>query len=211
MHDFLHDSKLQITNNNQEEFLDKEMADFLPSRLSSKKLEQSEYIHTSVVDSQEGPLSRYTVSSTTGKLVSPHTSAVEQTGSFGVHPFEERVRNIESHCGIVEAPFDRTLAERVKILEDKILRIEHFYPQIATHVFNYGKAELEASNRPGGRVSKVPGLTNVKVKRSKPEGEDVLTSQELPKNHQSLTSLKSRMAELKSRLLKKKKKSPSIS
>lgn len=66
---------------------------------------------------------------------------------------DERVRNIETHFGILQPPANLTLMERVKILEDKMLKIEQTYPQIAVRCFNYGSAEVLASSRPGGRVS----------------------------------------------------------
>jgi hypothetical protein len=84
-------------------------------------------------------------------------------------------------------------------LEDKILKIEQFYPQIAAHVFNYGQAEVEASTKPGGRISKLhsslPNKKRAVVKDTKTLNEN--------DDDSSLGELKRRMGELKTRLLKK--------
>lgn len=156
---FLASKRAKVNASNQEEFIDTiTMENTDASRTKTKALCRTDHIVSSVVDNQDGPLSRSVISSTSGKLISPH--GYEQHGSTTTGSrlnLEERVRNIETHMGIVVSPLERTLVDRIKVLEDKILKIEQFYPQIAAHVFNYGKAEVEASSRPGGRVSKVPG------------------------------------------------------
>lgn len=211
-----------VNTSNQEEYIECSRA--RPdscARASCRRLERGTHIRASVVDNREGPLSRSVVASTSGKLVSPHGMGsvaegikYDESGDRVVFSgLEERVRNVETHLGIVVAPVDKSLAERVKILEDKILKIEQFYPQIASHVFNYGRAEVEASSRPGGRVSKLPGLesSQSKAKRAReepPPPEDRIEYESKASNpaEDSLYELKRRMLELKSRLMKTKPK-----
>lgn len=203
-----------IDSRNQEEFIETVDGVDLPARLCPRKVIKENHIKSTVVDNQEGPLSRSIVSSTSGKLVSPHgLNIFSDPDRPTFNGLEERVRNIETHLSIVVAPLDKSLAERVKILEDKILKIEQFYPQIAAHVFNYGQAEVEASTRPGGRVSKLPGAsTNLPAKRRIKDDPNILTEEEHldqienPNiDDSSLGELKRRMIELKCRLLKQAK------
>jgi hypothetical protein len=212
--EFVQSKRAAVNVSNQEEFLETVEDTGQAARTNTREIERESHIRASVVDNQEGPLSRSLIASTSGKLVSPHGVAVAFDGAERpvFNALEERVRNIETHLGIVVAPLDKSLVQRVKILEDKILKIEQFYPQIAAHVFNYGKAEVEASSKPGGRVSRIPGLsTGGNKKRTRDEilqeegGED----EELALNHQpdesSLGELKRRMNDVKSRLLKSSK------
>jgi hypothetical protein len=117
---------------------------------------------------------------------------------------------------IMTVPLDKNLVERVKILEDKILKIEQYYPQIAAHVFNYGKAEAQASMRPGGRVSRIPGShssghstgSSRSVMRERKEMlvdvgvEDNTEFGGEEDSNSSLQELRRRMEELRSRLLR---------
>lgn len=204
---FLQEKRLAINTSNIEEFIDTiEGAEGEPepaSRCATKLIDRSVHIRSTAVDNQDGPLSRSLISTTSGALVSPHGIVGSSGESLHFDGLEERVRNLETHMGIVVAPLDKSLAERVKVLEDKILKIEEFYPQIAAHVFNYGKAEVEASSRPGGRVSKMPGAFTAAPalgKRDGPEEADVDVGQSV--DDSSLGELRRRMDELKNRLLK---------
>ena len=214
MEEFIRSKRATVNVSNQEEFLETVGDAGQAARTSTREIERESHIRASVVDNQEGPLSRSLITSTSGKLVSPHGVAITFDGAERpvFNALEERVRNIETHLGIVVAPLDKSLVQRVKILEDKILKIEQFYPQIAAHVFNYGKAEMEASSRPGGRVSRIMGSsTGGSKKRIRDEilqeegGEDdELTLHQQP-DESSLGELKRRMNDVKSRLLKSSK------
>lgn len=204
---FLREKRRTINTSNIEEFIDtiEEAKDESEpaSRCAAKLLDRDIHIRSTAVDNQDGPLSRSLISTTSGALVSPHGIVGSSSEQIYFDGLEERVRNLETHMGIVVAPLDKSLAERVKVLEDKILKIEEFYPQIAAHVFNYGKAEVEASSRPGGRVSKMPGAFATAPalgKRDGPEEGDVDVGQGV--DDSSLGELRRRMDELKSRLLK---------
>ncbi|PJF17806.1 hypothetical protein PSACC_02372 [Paramicrosporidium saccamoebae] len=206
---FIKDKGELIGRQNQEEFIETVEDSGLPARLNTRLINKESHIRSSVVDNQDGPLSRSVISSTCGKLVSPHGIVVSHDISDRpvFNGLEERVRNIETHLGIVVAPLDRSLVERVKVLEDKILKIEMFYPQIASRVFNYGRAEAEASARPGGRVSKLPGTTSnaASKKRVKEDAVQEVEEDSDAVDDSSLGELKRRMSELRSRLLKQTK------
>lgn len=109
-------------------------------------------------------------------LASPH--AQENTIST-LNPLEDRMRAIEKHLGFIIEPIDKDLNQRIKILEEKILRIEHQFPQIATNFFNYGQAEIRASLKPGGRISNLHysnrSTTSSSSKKIKMEPEDLLS------------------------------------
>lgn len=211
---FIQNKRKHIDETNREEFIESvkgEEEEFGASRTCTKRLEKDLHIKASVVDNQDGPLSRsLLVSSTSNKLVSPHGVAITYDHSERpiFNGIEERVRNVETHLGIVVAPLDKSLLERVKILEDKILRIEQLYPQIASHVFNYGRAEIEASSKPGGRVSRMPGIPGGTPSLKKRPREEVQTpvEEEEPSSSypedSSLGELRRRMNDLKHRLLK---------
>ncbi len=234
---FLKEKRQAIDASNVEEFIDVGSPlghGLWSARLNARQLSQETHIRATVVDNHEGPLSR-SVGTTSGKLVSPHGGSMpsydvalrdrEHFGTFNA--LEERLRNVETHLGIVVAPIDRSLTERVKVLEDKILKIEQYYPQIAVHVFNYGQAEVDASSRPGGRVSRVPNAPSGGTKRRAREDASLGTQRQAGRPLQmyddcseeadyckgpddeegaaadgsSLGDLKRRMSELKQRLM----------
>lgn len=227
---FTKSSVQSVCRSNLEEFIDQEVVknEAGSARTVAPSLDIDVYIPVIKADNQEGPLGCTIISSTISSLVSPHGVANSTGGGFSerpvqFNPLEERIRNIETHLGIVIAPIDQSLAQRVQVLEEKILRIECTYPQIASHVFNYGRAEVEASSRPGGRVSRAPGApqsssrkknrpnsSNNGVLKTKYVDDDIGKSglDDIPENfgvsnEESLEELKRRMEELKQRLLSK--------
>lgn len=145
-------------------------------------------ISKSTTNNDGGPLSSSIISSS---LASPHALTATTTSSTinistttptittnTLNPLEDRVRAMEKHLGFIIEPIDKDLNQRIKILEEKILRIEHQFPQIATNFFNYGQAEIRASSRPGGRISNLhftnrtaSGSSSKKIKM---EPEDLL-------------------------------------
>lgn len=105
---------------------------------------------------------------------------------------EERIKNLETHLGIITAPCDKDLYTRIKAVEDKILKIEQHYPQIAAHCFNYGRAEKVASTRPGGRVSKID--LNKRPVAKKLSGIEADSVQEL---HEKMVKLREKLVKIK--------------
>lgn len=197
--DFISERTAYTAISNSEEFIDFNENESC-SKVTTVKIDKTVHIQATVADNQDGPLQK-SISTTSGMLVSPHHSIRDSQGAFKFNALEERVRNIETHVGIVLAPVDKSLSDRVKILEDKILRIEQYYPQIAAHVFNYGKAEAEASSRPGGRVSKLPKTSEKEDLKSKSKKQRRLEESSIDTD--SLDYLKKRMAQIKCDLLKK--------
>lgn len=198
--------RAMIEASNIEEFIeDKIETPESAARCNTRQLDRTIHIRTTAVDNQDGPLSRSIIASTSGKLVSPHGSSTTATlnDQFHFDGLEERVRNIETHLGIVIAPIEKSLIERIKVLEDKILKIEELYPQIAAHVFNYGRAEVEASSKPGGRVS---GRTGAKGAAAASQKFASQTADNIAADFEedsSLNELKRRMDDVRHRLLNK--------
>lgn len=118
-----------------------EAADEYSARTSPSLIDRNKHMKTAVIDNQDKFLKR-------SLMLEPENSKLFVAA-------EERIRNLETHFGVLTAPCDKDLFARIKILEDKVLKIEQHYPQIAAHCFNYGNAEREASQRPGGRVTKM--------------------------------------------------------
>ena len=147
---------------------------------------------TAVIDNSDGPLTK----SINQSLLHPfNESGTHQNSGALFCAAEERIRNLETHLGIVTVPIDKNLYERIKIVEDKILKIEQHYPQIAAHCFNYGKAEVDASYRPRGRVSHY--FQEEKGRKRKKQ----MKAEAMQFDESSLQSLKNRMAQLKEQLL----------
>lgn len=142
------------------------------------QVNRQEHIKTAVIDNQDRFLSR--------------TITFDGPDSDQFVAAEERIRNIETHLGILTAPCDKGLYERIKILEDKIMKIEQQYPQIAAHCFNYGQVEREASRRPGGRVSKPEYKTRIKIRV--PPSMDTTKVQEI---QEKMLNLKKRLSKNK--------------
>lgn len=134
--------------NNRVEFTCSE--DIECARTSAIQVSRQEHIKTAVIDNQDRFLSR--------------SLNLDKQEPLKFNAAEERLCNLESHLGILTAPCDKNLFSRIKAVEDKILKIEQQYPQIAAHCFNYGEMEREASRRPGGRVSKPEAKTKIKIR-----------------------------------------------
>lgn len=140
-----------------------------------------------IVDNQDGVLSRFTA---------------KQTDRSASDYVEERLRNIESHLGVpppVHYPSD--VYARLKVLEDKIMKMEELYPQVAAHLLNYAE---NTDDRTGGRVTRVPGFyKELRITKKKRSGGAVEApiGISLEAAHAS-DILKGKMAELKNKLLK---------
>lgn len=165
--------QIQSGANNREEFTSPSEAGC--ARTSALQVNRQEHIKTAVIDNQDRFLSRST------------TFDVPESTYFVAA--EERIHNIETHLGILTAPCDKGLFERIKILEDKILKIEQQYPQIAAHCFNYGQVEREASRRPGGRVSNPDQKAKIKIRV--PPSMDTTKVQEI---QEKMLNLKKRLS-----------------
>lgn len=162
--------------------------DYFTSRTNPKLLERDKHMKTAVIDSQDRYLNRSIV--------------LENIRPTTFYAAEERVRNIETHLGIIVAPTDKSLYARIRILEDKILKIEQHYPQIAAHCFNYGKAEREASSKPGGRVSKTEHIEKLRISKKNDKGINAVPS--LNTSPSSIVDIKSKLSKLKEKLILKK-------
>jgi len=177
--EYLRVKRAENDRSNREEFVKAEEGGSFSSRTSARYVDPEVHIRTAVIDQQDKLLSR--------------TIAAGPEIPEVVDPAEERIRNIEGHLGIMALAARRNLFARIKAIEDKILRIEQNYPQIAAHCFNYGRVEAEASKRPGGRVSKAE--PKKKQGKAEKEEEQAVAS--------SLKDMQAKMLVLKTKLVKK--------
>ena len=110
-----------------------------------------------MVENQDGPLAR----------------SVNRVRASESNPVEERLKNLETHMGISTPSFPADVYMRLKVLEDKIMKIEEFFPQIALHNFNY--TGNESKFHKSGRVSRAPGfykdLVNIRRRKDKVQKE----------------------------------------
>jgi hypothetical protein len=117
---------------------------------------------------------------------------------------EERLRNLETHLSLVSPPhYPSDVYARLKALEDKIMKMEELYPQIAAHLLNYQEsAEINL----GGRVTRAPGfykeLRSVKKKNRGLLRKETPIGVEIEAAHAS-ELLKNKMAQLKNKLMNK--------
>lgn len=149
----------------QSSFLDNpHSSSIIPSstaRIDATQLNKSRHLRTSIVDNviQDHfyrPKSSLMLNSS---FPSSSSSSISSNLSFPSTE-EERIGNLEKHLGIIHPihnnnfnvidtastsqniknpPIDSFLIQRIKILEDKILKIEQNYPQIAMREFNYNE------------------------------------------------------------------------
>ena len=78
---------------------------------------QEGHIKSYIVDNKEGALSRY--------------MAKKKDPSGGLDYVEERLKNIENQFGLIPASvYPSDVYSRLKVIEDKIMRMEELYPQI---------------------------------------------------------------------------------
>lgn len=97
----------------------------------------------------------------------------------------DRLRCLEEHLGVGSSELD--VSGRLKILEDKIMRIEEIYPQVAIRVFKYEPSIPKGA----GRLSKLPDSF---ISNSVDETADVQS--------RKIDEMKSRLNELKANLSK---------
>lgn len=155
------------------------------ARTSSYPFGQEGHIKSYIVDNQEGALSRYMV-----KKKDPSASDY----------VEERLRNVENTLGIVSpVQYPSDVYARLKVIEDKIMRMEEFYPQIAAHLLNY---QDRTDNRLGGRITRAPGFyKELLITKKKKKTEEAPISVNLDAA-QASDILKSKMEDLKNKLMK---------
>ena len=113
---------------------------------------------------------------------------------------EERLRNVENTLGIVSpVQYPSDVYARLKVIEDKIMRMEEFYPQIAAHLLNY---QDRTDNRLGGRITRAPGFyKELLITKKKKKTEEAPISVNLDAA-QASDILKSKMEDLKNKLMK---------
>ena len=115
---------------------------------------------------------------------------------------EERLKHVENHLGIISPMnYSSDVYARLKIIEDKIMRMEELYPQISAHLLNY---QDRMDNRVGGRVTRAPGFYKellITKKKKKSNTSDAPISVNLDAA-QASDILKGKMENLKNRLMK---------
>lgn len=144
------------------------------------------HIRSYIVDNQDGALARF-------------TSKKKDTAAEDY--VEQRLRNLESHLDVVPpVHYPSDVYARLKVLEDKIMRMEELYPQISAHLLNY---QDTAGSRSGGRVTRAPGFYKELriVKKKKKSRRETPIGIEMEAAHAS-ELLKNKMAELKNKLMK---------
>lgn len=135
------------------------------------------------MDNQEGALSRY---------------MNKKDDCADSDYVEERFRNIENHLNIVSSPqYPSDVYIRLKIIEDKIMRMEELYPQISAHLLNY---QDRADIRLGGRITRAPGFYK-ELLITKKSNTDIPLSVNLDAA-QAADILKTKMEDLKNKLMK---------
>lgn len=112
---------------------------------------------------------------------------------------EERLRNVENSLGILSpAHYPSDVYARLKVIEDKIMRMEELYPQISAHLLNY---QERSDNRTGGRVTRVPGFyKDILITKKKKTNNDVPINVNLDAA-QAADILKGKMSDLKNKLM----------
>lgn len=179
--DFIVERQKLLDSDNRDEFsLPSHLDCSTSARTHPKSFDKTSHMKTAVIDNQDRLLNRSMIAD----------DNVKRTKKFDAA--DERIQNLEGHLGIVTAHCDLDLYTRIKIIEDKILKIEQHYPQIAAHCFNYGRAEKEASRRPGGRVSKPDSTKKIKLKI--PKSKDLESVHEI---HEKMLHLKDKIANKK--------------
>lgn len=125
---------------------------------------------------------------------------VKKKDTSGSDYVEERLRNVENTLGIVSpVQYPSDVFARLKVIEDKIMKMEEFYPQIAAHLLNY---QDRTDNRLGGRITRAPGFyKELLINKKKKKTEDAPISVNLDAA-QASDILKSKMEDLKNRLMK---------
>ncbi len=117
---------------------------------------------------------------------------------------EERLRNLEAHLDVVSPPhYPSDVYARLKVLEDKVMKMEQNYPQIAAHLLNYQES---ADVNLGGRVTRAPGFyKELRILKKKTRGtvrREAPIGVEIEAAHAS-ELLKNKMAQLKNKLMNK--------
>lgn len=155
------------------------------SRTSSYPFGQEGHIKSYIVDNQDGALSRYM------------TKKKDPSASDYV---EERLRNVENCLGIVSpVHYPSDVYSRLKVIEDKIMRMEELYPQISAHLLNY---QERADNRTGGRVTRAPGFYKDILITKKKKTNNVAPINVNLDAAQAADILKNKMSDLKNKLMK---------
>jgi hypothetical protein len=81
---------------------------------------------------------------------------LKKKDSLSSDNFEERIRNVENTLGIISPmQYPSDMYARLKVVEEKIMRMEELYPQISAHLLNY---QDRTDNRLGGRITRAPGF-----------------------------------------------------
>ena len=148
---------------------------------------------------------------------SPHTSVIKsmvvdnlegnallrfsnKSRPAAINDTDERLKNLENRLSI-QPDNASDIHARLKAVENKILKLEEMYPQIAAHTLNY---EDSTDHRQGGRLTKAPGFyRGLRVSKKKRKNAPTIApiGISIEAEHAS-EILADRMESLKKRLLK---------
>ncbi|KAJ3123194.1 hypothetical protein HK098_002118 [Nowakowskiella sp. JEL0407] len=138
---FIETRRKKIDQSNRLEFLkQKDNDEPTCSRVDARELNRKVQMRTEVVHNSDGPLARST------KRESPSTApTLGKIGTFGsgrvsgemITGISERVKNIETHLNLPNkksntSSIPKELYQRVKRIEDHIMKIEELYPPWAS-------------------------------------------------------------------------------
>ena len=124
---------------------------------------------------------------------------LKKKDSLSSDNFEERIRNVENTLGIISPmQYPSDMYARLKVVEEKIMRMEELYPQISAHLLNY---QDRTDNRLGGRITRAPGfykelLITKKKKKSNTDEAPISVSLDAA---QASDILKGKMKDLKNK------------
>ncbi|ORX41518.1 hypothetical protein BCR36DRAFT_180491 [Piromyces finnis] len=137
---YIHKKKTENNESNKKEFIDqnkykKEMC----SRTCPARINRNQQLKLNIIKNEVGPLDRSVTDNDNdnknGKSKSKDSQNIDNNG------LSERINNIKEHLNIV-TPLPPKMYERIKVLEDKIMKIEREFPTWATIHFNQPNKNL---------------------------------------------------------------------
>ncbi|KII92625.1 hypothetical protein PLICRDRAFT_89194 [Plicaturopsis crispa FD-325 SS-3] len=152
---FLARNRARNDASNRTEFLHAR-PDGTPScaRVDAKTIDRDVQMKYDIAQNEEGPLRRTMRPPGASEERAPKRRKIDGDGeeepTTESHPaFDERLRNIEAHVAVRYVPaHPRTLALRIKYLEDHIVRLEKEYPPWAALHFNQPRRGWPPPPRP---------------------------------------------------------------
>jgi hypothetical protein len=159
---YIQKKKFENNESNKKEFIDqvkykKEEC----SRTCPMKINRNQQLKLNIIKNEVGPLDRSVADSNNNNNNNKNNSSSNNHNNNGDkekdrskrrkindndNGLNERINNIKEHLNIV-TPLPPKLYERVKVLEDKIIKIEHDYPTWASVHFNQPNKNLNEMNK----------------------------------------------------------------